>query len=254
MLESMGASSVGISRLSFWKEAKAAVGSLSGILQYLGLAVPGLVAISEWWASETLIVLAGRLKPSPELALGAVSLFQSLNSLCYIFPISFSIAGAMRVGNLLGANEASGAAFASKVTLLCSATASGLLAILLLLMPHSFFPSLFAPLAEDLIKETSRLIPLLSLYVFGDALASAFNGVIKGCGRQAVAMPVVLVSYWVIGIPLAYYMAFVRHDGISNCGDSESFFCGDRGLVLGSTPAGSLPAIATRQKRLAASV
>lgn len=237
-LESMGASALGVSSMSFWKEAKAAVGSLSGILQYLGLAVPGLVAISEWWASETLIVLAGRLKPLPEVAVGAMTLFQSLNSLCYIFPISFSIAGAMRVGNLLGARNASGAAFAGKVTLLCSGTTSGMIGILLLLLPHSLFPSLFAPSANDLIQETSHLIPFLSLYVFGDSLASAFNGVIKGCGRQAVAVPVVLVSYWIVGIPLAYYMAFVRHDGVLNCdndNDGGLFFCGVRGLVLGST-------------------
>ena len=231
-LDSMGA--VGVSRRSFWNEAKAAVFSLSGFLQYLGLAVPGLIAISEWWASEVLIVLAGRLQPSPELALGAMTLFQSLNSLCFIFPISFSIAGAMRVGNLLGANQASAAAFASKVTLGSSVTVSGILAILLVATPHSFFPSLFAPSAADLIQETSRLIPLLSLYVVGDAFASGFNGVIKGCGRQAVAVPVVLVSYWVVGIPAAYYMAFVRHDGELGC-DNNSFFCGDRGLVLGST-------------------
>ena len=233
-LDSMGA--VGVSRTSFWNEAQAAIFSLSGLLQYLGLAIPGLIAISEWWASEVLIVLAGRLQPSPELALGAMTLFQSLNSLCYIFPISISIAGSMRVGNLLGANQASAAARASMVTLCSSVAVSGILAIVLVATPHSFFPSLFAPSATDLIQEASRLIPLLSLYILGDALASAFNGVIKGCGRQAVAVPIVLVSYWVVGIPAGYYMAFIRHDGELRCDDDSNFlFCGDLGLVVGST-------------------
>jgi MATE family multidrug resistance protein len=106
--------------------------------------------------------------------------------------------------------------------------------VLLYITPHTFFPSIFAPAADELIYEASRTIPFLSLYVFGDAMASAFNGIIKGCGRQVDAVAVVLVSYWVIGVPLAYFMTFVLHDGVLNCEDG-SFFCGDRGLLLGMT-------------------
>ena len=241
-LDSMGALAIGATEMTFWKESRAGIGSISGILQYLGLAISGLVAISEWWASEILIVLAGRLQPSPEVTLGAMTLFQSLNSLCYIFPVSCSIAGAMRVGNLLGANNPSGAALASRISLFISTMASGMLAFLLMfVLPHSFFPSLFAssPDVEDdkvLIEEMSPLIPMLCLYIVGDSLAASFNGVLKGCGRQAVAVPVVLISYWVLGIPLSYYVTFIRHDGNMTCSNDESLnFCGVRGLVLGST-------------------
>ena len=230
VLNATAAEVIGRSRLSFWQEAKTAVTSLSGILQYLGLAVPGIIIISEWWASEISIFLAGRLVPSPELALGAMALYQSMNSSCFMFPYAIGVAGSTRVGNLLGANNARAAAFAGMVNILCAGTVSFVLGGILFVTPHQFFPSLFAPDADDLILETSRTIPLLSLYVFADGIQCAFSGIIKGCGRQVVAWPVVLVSYWVVGLPLACYLAFIRHGGDMNC-----HFCGVESLVLGMT-------------------
>jgi MATE family multidrug resistance protein len=70
LLESMGGRAIGRTGLSFWKEFSLAISSLQGYLQYLGLALPGIIIISEWWASETAIFLSGRLEPYPELALG----------------------------------------------------------------------------------------------------------------------------------------------------------------------------------------
>ena len=70
LLESMGGHVIGRKGLSFWNEFRIAASSLHGYVQYLGLALPGIVIISEWWASETSIFLSGRLMPSPELALG----------------------------------------------------------------------------------------------------------------------------------------------------------------------------------------
>jgi len=45
-------------------------------------------------------------------------------------------------------------------------------------------------------------------------------------------MPIVVSAYWIIAVPLGYYLAFVRHDGMM-CDDS--FFCGVVALVTGAT-------------------
>jgi len=231
ILESTGALSIGMEKMDYARDFRAAL-SLDGICQFLGLALPALVAISEWWASELLIVFAGRLQPNPELALGAMTLFQSLNSLCYMVPVSFSVAGSTRVGNLLGASDADGAAFAGFVNVLYTGFTSVVLSLVIFLLPHTTFPAFFASSATDTVHESSRLIPILCLYIVGDAFACAFNGIIKGCGRQRVAMPIILISYWLIGTPLAYFFAFVRHDGDLECQD---LLCGTRGLTAAST-------------------
>lgn len=87
------------------------------------------------------------------------------------------------------------------------------------------------------ILETSRTMPLLAVYVFADGIQVALNGIIKGCGRQWITVPIVVVAYWMIGVPLAYYIAFVRNHGEMVC-DSDTpshYFCGDVGLVAGMT-------------------
>jgi MATE family multidrug resistance protein len=233
VLHNIAAAAVDRYELSFWQEAIMAVSSWTGVKEYLGLAIPGLVSISEWWASETCIFLAGRLTPLPELTLGAMALFQSINTFCFMFPVSFGIAGAARVGSLLGRNDPCAASFAGSVSVASASLVSALIGIFLFIIPHGFFPSLFAPNEDDLIKETMKIIPLLALYVFADGTQTALNGVIKGCGRQAVAMPAVIISYWVVGVPLAYYLAFVRHPGTGICEDG--YFCGVVGLVAGTT-------------------
>lgn len=211
-------------------EIKLAITSISGLVEYVALAIPGVISISEWWASELAIFWSGRLQPQPEIALGAMTLYQSLNSVCFMLPVASSVAGATRVSNLLGANQTKGAALAAKVSVASAMLVSGTCACILFFTPHWLFPSLFAP-GESVIAETSKVIPLLSVYVFADGIQCALNGIMKACGRQCHVMPIVLVAYWVVGVPLAYYLAFVRNGG-EMCNNN---LCGVVGLVAGMT-------------------
>ena len=78
VLESTGASAVGIVELDVRRELVASL-SMDGARNYLVLALPGIVVISEWWASEVSIFLAGELQPDPEYGLGGMSIYQSIN-------------------------------------------------------------------------------------------------------------------------------------------------------------------------------
>lgn len=232
LLEQVGAKGVGRTHLSFWCEARAAMSSFEGILEYLTLALPGVIAISEWWASEISIFLAGRLHPDPNIALGSMALYQSINSSCFMFPVGMSVGGSARIGNGLGAGDVDGARLASRVCIFGAGVLSVTLGAILYFTPHSTFPSLFTADIE-LVQMTTKTIPLLSLYVVGDGLQVALNSVIKGCGRQCALVPIIIVAYWVIALPLAYHMAFIRSDGSTDC-EGRSF-CGVVGLVGGMT-------------------
>mmetsp|Transcript_21667 Transcript_21667/g.51177 ORF Transcript_21667/g.51177 Transcript_21667/m.51177 type:complete len:593 (-) Transcript_21667:24-1802(-) len=236
VLECTGGIAVGRTSLTFWPEFRIAFFSFQGYLQYLGLALPGLVIISEWWASETAIFLAGRLHPDSDSSLGGMTLYQSINSFCFMFPMAFAIAASTRVGNLLGAGQSEAAAWAGKVSVAAATTLSIIIGIFLFLLPHDLLPRLFVPHEEAVVDKASSTIPLLSLYVIADGIQVALNGIIKGCGRQCVTVPIVVLAYWVLGVPLAYYMAFVKNGGESDCdSDSDEQFCGDVGLVAGMT-------------------
>jgi len=197
---------------------------MSGCRQYLGLAVPGAIAISEWWASETCLVLSGML-PNAEIAIGTMGLFLSFNSTLFMFPVALSVAGAMRVGQLLGGRDATGAKLAADINLYGSLFISCSLALVLIIMPHETLPRLFAPDSIELIRDTSKIIPLLAFYIIGDGLSNACDAVLKGCGRQILQMPIVFTSYWLVGLPLSYFLSFCQ----------KWFPVGPTTLIIGTT-------------------
>jgi len=45
-------------------------------------------------------------------------------------------------------------------------------------------------------------------------------------------MPIVVIAYWFCAVPLGYYLAFERYNGVM-CGDH--YFCGVVALVAGAT-------------------
>ena len=231
VLENTIAEAIGRTRLTFWKEARLAVFCEAGIRQYLTLALPGIIVISEWWASEIAIFLSGNMTPSPALALDGMSIYQSINAFCFQFPMGISIAGSARVGRFLGAGDVVSADFSAKVSVICAAILSTLLGSILYFTPHKLLPSFFTP-DDEVVLEASTTIPLLAVYVFADGVQVALNGIIKGCGRQCITMPIVVIAYWIVGLPLAYFLAFVRHNGEMSCGEG---LCGIPALVFALT-------------------
>lgn len=221
-------------KLSFWKEFKLAIFSFKGIQQYLSLALPGILVISEWWASEVVVFLSGKLEPNPDYALSAMSIYQTINTFFFQIPLGFSASASARVGMFLGMNEAKNAKIASQVSIFSAAVLSMLMGSILMLTPHHVFPSLFTP-NKNVIDMAASTIPFLAFYVFADGLQVVLNGVIKGCGRQATAMPIVIFAYWCVGVPLAYYNSFTSYEGTTDCPSNTWSFCGVRGLVSAMT-------------------
>lgn len=70
----------------------------------------------------------------------------------------------------------------------------------------------------------------------GDWLVSTLNGPIKGIGRQGIASINNFVAYYIIDLPVAYYLAFHYGAHISN--EDKTFGqevdgIGQRGLWIG---------------------
>jgi len=247
VLEATGGTAIGRTTLTLGAELRLASNSLRALGDYLGLALPGIVIISEWWASETVIFLSGRLSPTPQTTLAAMTIYQSINSFSFIIPMGFSIAGTTRVGNLLGAGDPSGASVAGTVSVGLCAVCSAVVGVVLYALPHGFFPGLFVS-DTAIIDQTAATIPLLATYVFADGVQSGLNGIVKGCGRQRIVVPIVVVAYWCVGVPLAYYWGLYRSGGddtrcahVASDGTYNLRFggglvlCGDMGLVAGMT-------------------
>ena len=152
-----------------------------------------------------------------------------------MFPVGVSVACSTRVSNLLGNRDATGANLAAKVSVFYAGLVGIVMASVLYLPPHTYFPSLFTP-DNDIIQEAAKTIPYIALYVFADGIQYTISGIVKGCGKQCIVMPVVVVAYWIVGLPLAYFLAFRwRKSREYEIIDNPHSFEGIIGLVCGMT-------------------
>ena len=56
---------------------------------YVYVGLPGLLMISEWWASEIVLFMAGLL-PSSEEKLASMAIYQNTLSICFMIPSGMS--------------------------------------------------------------------------------------------------------------------------------------------------------------------
>ena len=50
-----------------------------------------MLLISEWWASETVVIMGGLL-PDPERQLSAMNIYQLTNAMCFMLPLGMAVA------------------------------------------------------------------------------------------------------------------------------------------------------------------
>lgn len=176
----------------------------------LRLGLPNLFMMSEWWASEIIIFLSGRL-PNPEACVAAMSIYQNTNAMCFMLPVGFQIAANIRVGNELGANNPQIAKKSAWVATLLGTIVSIFCGVLLLVERRKW--GYVFTNSDEVVDLLSDLLLVLALYVVADGLQAVLTGVIRGLGKQLLGGPIVVFSYYAVGIPLSCYLCFYKNFG-----------------------------------------
>ncbi|KAK4057374.1 ethionine resistance protein [Microbotryomycetes sp. JL221] len=169
----------------------------------LGLAGTAMVA-SEWWCWEVVGLASSFLGPT---ALAAQSVLLTSASLFYQVPYSLSVAAAVRVGNLLGAQRPKTAQVASRATLFLAVVIAGINSILLVLFRHQW-GRLFASETE-VVKAVASVLPLVATFQLTDGLSGACGGLLRGAGKATLGAAINLTSYYVLGLPLGLGLTFL---------------------------------------------
>ncbi|KAA6421094.1 MAG: hypothetical protein FRX49_09004 [Trebouxia sp. A1-2] len=178
---------------------------------FFKIAVPSMLLISEWWASE-LMVMMGGLLPEAERQLSAVAIYQTTNAMCFMLSLGISTAVSTRVSNELGAGRPHLASHACSVSLCLDVVCTLGLGALIFLFRHQW-GLLFSNDAQ-LSHLIAEILVILSGYVIVDGLSVVLGGVVKGVGKQAVATPFVFFSYYAVGLPLAALFGFQLKGGV----------------------------------------
>uniref|UniRef100_A0A3Q3N3T5 Solute carrier family 47 member 3 n=1 Tax=Mastacembelus armatus TaxID=205130 RepID=A0A3Q3N3T5_9TELE len=139
---------------------------------FIHLAIPSMLMLCvEWWTYEIGSFLAGLIS---EVELGAQSVVYELSNAAYMFPLGFSVAGSIRVGNALGAGETEQAKLSAKLTM---------------------FSVLIGSLKDHIASV-------------------ACSGIIRGAGKQRVGAICNILGYYGVGFPIGVPLMFAAKLGI----------------------------------------
>jgi MATE family multidrug resistance protein len=132
-------------------------------------------------------------------------------SLMFMIPFGLSVAISTRVGNAIGRKRLDLARFRGRTGILSSTS--------LMLFTGGFmflFPVQIASIYSsepDVLALASQLIIMAAIFQISDGLQVSGYGALRGLKDTSVPMLVNFFSYWLIGIPTAYYLGTVAGGG-----------------------------------------
>ena len=209
----------------------------------INLAIPGVVMVeAEFLGFEVLTIFASHLGTN---ALGAQSIVATIASLAYQVPFSISVSTSTRVANFIGASLYDSCMITCRVSLLLSFVCSSMNMFVICRYKEQI-ASLFST-ESAVVKMVVDTLPLLAFMQLFDAFNASTAGCLRGQGRQKIGGYINLVSFYCLGVPMAYVLAFLYHLGVgglwlgitsalvmmSVC-QGYAVFHGDRRRILGA--------------------
>ena len=161
----------------------------------------GLQVGLESWAFGGSTMLVGLLGAT---SLAAHSVTLNMAALSFMVPLGISAAASTRVGNLMGANLPWRRAAWTAVGLgACVMVASASL--------YTLFPEPLLRLFTDdpgVLLVGVGLLPLLATFQVFDGIQVVSFGVLRGAGDVRLPALANVLGYWVLGLPVGYWLAF----------------------------------------------
>jgi MATE family multidrug resistance protein len=149
--------------------------------------------------------LIGRLEP---VWLAGHQIALTAASFTYMVPLGVGSAAAVRVGQALGRGDARGASRSGWAALVLGGGFMSGAALAFLLVPYSI-ARIFTPDAA-IIRTGASLLAVAAFFQLFDGLQAVATGALRGAGDTRTPMASHLVSYWLLGLPLGYFLCFGR--------------------------------------------
>ena len=145
------------------------------------------------------------------VAVAAHGIALNITSLTFVIQLGLSTAATIQVGHAFGAHRLDELKRSAIMASIASALVVLATVILFLSMPE-FLVSLFvdpnAPELNQILIYGTLLLLMSALFSAVDAAQVMALGILRGIQDTSVPMGMAVVSYWLIGIPFAYWLAF----------------------------------------------
>jgi MATE family, multidrug efflux pump len=178
-------------------------------LLHLGIPMAGSVLLEVGLFSATGL-LAARFGA---VAASAQQVVLNLGSVSFMVPLGLGIATTVRVGHAMGSRDRDGARRAALAGMGLALTSQAIAACLMLTVPGmlaGFFTADAGVLATAVV-----LLHLAAIFQLSDGLQVTAIGALRGLRDARVPVAITGFSYWCVGLPLAYALAFPWGVGIA---------------------------------------
>jgi putative MATE family efflux protein len=187
----------------------------------LSLGIIGKIARIAWpaavlqiaWGAGTIALynILGRLGDASVVAMASITNGLRIEAVIYLPAFALNMAASVLVGQNLGAGNPLRAAAAG-----WRITGAGVLLISLMSVTVYVCADLFASAltgSQDVIKETARYLRFNMLAEPFMALSAVLGGGLQGAGDTKGTMWSIIISMWLIRLPLAYVLALTLDYG-----------------------------------------
>ena len=188
-----------------WAAPQAA--RLKRLLQ-LGAPAAGQILL-EVGAWNLATLSAGYLTP---VALATHQIVLNYASVTYMVPLGISAAAAVSVGHAVGAGDAARARRAGWMALGLGTSFMLLAALMFLLWPRPLI-ELFSR-DPRVLAVGPGLLGIVAAFEIFDGIQTVSTGALRGLGETQAPMWANLVGYWVLGLPLGFFLCFGLKWGI----------------------------------------
>jgi len=179
---------------------------LARIRELLRIGLPAATQILfEIGVFATVTALIAKLDAA---SLAAHQIALNCASLTYMVPLGISSAAAVSVGQAIGRRDPAGAGRAGWTAIMMGAGFMSIAALVLVLAPR-LIVRIFTP-DPEVMRIGVKLLLVAAAFQLFDGLQSVATGALRGAGETRIPMLSSFVAYWVVGLPLGYYLGFNR--------------------------------------------
>ena len=198
----------------YWKTSKVIDWKLIKSFWKIGLPVSATLFF-EIMAFCSVTLFVGRFS---EDQVAANNLALNVGSLAFMIPLSLSSAVAVKVGHAYGERNFSLIKVFSQVTLATSVFFAILMGSAFYFFPESVMGFYTADL--EVIAWGKKLLFWVACFQLFDGFQVTLSGILRGLSVTRPSSIAVFIGYWIIGIPLGYYLGF--HAGM----EAQGFWIG----------------------------
>jgi MATE family multidrug resistance protein len=193
-----------------WRRWDRASFDLAGLGRYLALGIPvGLQLALEANAFTVAMIMVGWIGV---VELAAHQIVISMASFTFMLPLGVGIGASVRVGNLIGAHDPERLRIACLTAFSMGGGVMVLAAVLFVVFRTELTRLYIAD--EAVVALGAMLLPIAGAFQIFDGLQVVGGGLMRGMGHPKAGAVVNLIGFYVVGLPLAWLLAFPFGFGI----------------------------------------